>query len=58
MLKTILRWLSMILNDPRPAQLSREGRARVARLDEMRADADRLTHEAWWAKWRPGEPVP
>ena len=58
MLRTILRWLSMTLNDPRPAQLSREGQARVARLNQMRSDADRLTHEEWWAKWRPNESLP
>jgi len=57
MLRRFLRWLSLTLDDGAP-ELSLEGRASVARLDEMYADIDRLTLEAWWAKWRPDESVP
>jgi len=56
MLRRFLRWLGLI--DDGAPELSPEAQARVARLDAMRDDIYRLTHEEWWAKWRPDEPVP
>ena len=44
--------------DPRPVVLSPEGKAMIARLDEMYRDVYHLTHEEWKAKWRPDTPRP
>ena len=52
MFRPILIWLSLI-PDPRPVELSPEGKAMIARLDEMYRDVYRLTHEEWKVKWRP-----
>lgn len=54
MLRTILIWLGVI-PDPRPMQLSLEGQATIDRLNEMRDDIYRLTHEQWLSKWLRGE---
>ena len=50
-------WLGFI-PDPRPVELSPEGQALIARLDEMHDDLLRLTHEEWQAKWRPDNSRP
>ena len=55
MFRTILIWLGLI-PDPRPVELSPEGKAMIARLDEIYRDVYRLTHADWMAKWRPDNP--
>lgn len=60
MLTRFKEWLEWFLvgDDARASDIEREDQAATARLDEMKADIDRLTLEEWWAKWRPDKRMP
>jgi hypothetical protein len=52
MLKKILSWLRLTDAAARAQRVSPEDLARLARREQVRADADRRRSEAWDTQWR------